>query len=143
MAYLLGVDTGGTYTDAAILDEAEDKVVASAKSLTTRPDLSKGVGGAIDAALEASGIAPGAIALVSLSTTLATNALVEGQGGRVALVFIGFDGPELARAGLEEALKDDPVILLAGGHNHSGVEVAPVDLAGLERELAALPPGVT
>lgn len=143
MAYLLGVDTGGTYTDAAILDEAEDKVVASAKSLTTRPDLSKGVGGAIDAALEASGIAPGAIALVSLSTTLATNALVEGQGGRVALVFIGFDGPELARAGLEEALKDDPVILLAGGHNHSGVEVAPVDLAGLERELAALPPGIT
>ena len=36
MTYLLGVDTGGTYTDAVILNEAEDRVIASAKSLTTR-----------------------------------------------------------------------------------------------------------
>jgi N-methylhydantoinase A/oxoprolinase/acetone carboxylase beta subunit len=80
---------------------------------------------------------------VSLSTTLATNALVEGQGGRVALVFIGFEAAELARAGLEEALKGDPVILLAGGHTHSGTEDIPLDLAGLETEIAALPPGVS
>lgn len=143
MAYLLGVDTGGTYTDAVILDEGEDRVVASAKALTTRPDLSKGVGGAIDAALEASGVPPGTIAMVSLSTTLATNALVEGQGGRVALVFIGFEAPELARAGLDEALKGDPVILLPGGHTHSGAEIAPLDPARLESDIAALPPGVT
>ena len=37
----------------------------------------------------------GALALVSLSTTLATNALVEGQGGRVALIFVGFDDDDL------------------------------------------------
>jgi N-methylhydantoinase A/oxoprolinase/acetone carboxylase beta subunit len=41
--------------------------------------------------LSAAGIAAAEVALVSLSTTLATNALVEGQGARVALVFIGFD----------------------------------------------------
>lgn len=143
MAYLLGVDTGGTYTDAVILDEAADRIIASAKALTTRPDLSKGVGGAIDAALEASGIAAGAVAMVSLSTTLATNALVEGQGGRVALVFIGFEERELARAGLMEALKGDPVIALPGGHTHSGTEIAPLDLARLEAEIAALPQGIT
>ncbi|MEZ5777526.1 MAG: hydantoinase/oxoprolinase family protein [Paracoccaceae bacterium] len=143
MAYLLGVDTGGTYTDAVILDEAEDRVVASAKSLTTRPDLSKGVGLAIDAAIRESGVAASDIAMVSLSTTLATNALVEGQGGRVALVFIGFEEAELARAGLEEALKGDPVIFLAGGHNHGGGEVAPLDLAGLEAAIEALDPGIT
>ncbi len=91
MSYLLGVDTGGTYTDAVVLDEAGDRVVASAKSLTTRPDLSAGVGAAIDAAIAVAGIAPAQVGLVSLSTTLATNALVEGQGGRVALVFIGFE----------------------------------------------------
>ena len=39
MAYFLGVDTGGTYTDAVVLDEATDQILASAKSLTTRPDL--------------------------------------------------------------------------------------------------------
>lgn len=143
MAYLLGVDTGGTYTDAVILDEAADVVVASAKSLTTRPDLSRGVGGAIDAAIAASGVAAADIAMVSLSTTLATNALVEGQGGRVALVFIGFEEAELGRAGLEEALKGDPVIRLAGGHNHAGGEVAPLDLARLETEIAALGPGIS
>src|SRR5690606_8550518 len=143
MAFLLGVDTGGTYTDAVILDEREDRVVASAKSLTTRPDLSKGVGSAIDAALEASGVPAGAIAMVSLSTTLATNALVEGQGGRVALVFIGFAAPELARAGLEEALKGDPVILIPGGHSHAGTEVTTLDLARLETEISSLPSGVT
>ncbi|MDW4549088.1 hydantoinase/oxoprolinase family protein [Defluviimonas sp. D31] len=143
MAYLLGVDTGGTYTDAVILDEREDRVVASAKSLTTRPDLSLGVGRAIDAAIEKAGVKAAQVAMVSLSTTLATNALVEGQGGRVALVFIGFEESELARAGLTEALKGDPVIRLAGGHNHGGGEVAPLDLARLETEIAALGPDIT
>ncbi len=143
MAYLLGVDTGGTYTDAVILDEGEDRVIASAKALTTRPDLAPGVGRAIDAALAKAGIAAAEVAMVSLSTTLATNALVEGQGGRVALVFIGFDEGELGRAGLEDALKGDPVIRLAGGHNHGGIEAAPLDLAALEAGLEVLGPDVT
>jgi N-methylhydantoinase A/oxoprolinase/acetone carboxylase beta subunit len=51
MAYLLGVDTGGTYTDAVILNEATDAVLASAKALTSRPDLAVGLGAAINAAL--------------------------------------------------------------------------------------------
>ncbi|MEO0931717.1 MAG: hydantoinase/oxoprolinase N-terminal domain-containing protein, partial [Pseudomonadota bacterium] len=118
MAFLLGVDTGGTYTDAVIIDETADAVVATAKALTTRPDLAGGVGAAIDLALADTDLMPDQIGLVSLSTTLATNALVEGQGGRIALVFIGFDAPELARAGLTEALRGDPVIHLAGGHDH-------------------------
>jgi len=138
MAYFLGVDTGGTYTDAVIVDEAATKVIGSAKSLTTRGDLALGVGRAVDAALAQAGVAPSEVALVSLSTTLATNALVEGQGGRVALVFIGFSDADLERGGLVEALKGDPVIRLAGGHNHAGIEAAKLDLAALEAEVAAL-----
>lgn len=138
MAYFLGVDTGGTYTDAVIVDEAATQVIGSAKSLTTRGDLALGIGRAVDAALAGAGVAPGQVSLVSLSTTLATNALVEGQGGRVALVFIGFDAADLARGGLVEALKGDPVIHLAGGHSHAGAEVAPLDLVRLEAEVAAL-----
>ena len=143
MGYLLGIDTGGTYTDAAVLDEEATRVIASAKALTTRPDLARGIGAAIDAALAEAGIAAADVALVSLSTTLATNALVEGQGGRVALVFIGFSEAELSRAGLSEALKGDPVIRIAGGHAHDGAEAAPLDLAALTAGIAALPPGVT
>ncbi len=138
MAYFLGVDTGGTYTDAVIVDEAADRVIGSAKSLTTRGDLAIGIGKAVDAALAGAGIAAAEVALVSLSTTLATNALVEGQGGRVALVFIGFDPDDLDRGGLTEALKGDPVIRLAGGHTHAGTEGQPLDLAALQAELAAL-----
>lgn len=138
MAYFLGVDTGGTYTDAVIVDDAAQNVLGKAKSLTTRADLALGIGRAANAALAAAGVRADEIALVSLSTTLATNALVEGQGGRVALVFIGFDAGDLERGGLTEALKGDPVILLDGGHSHAGTEAAALDLARLETELPAL-----
>jgi len=142
MAYFLGVDTGGTYTDAVIVDEAADRVIGSAKALTTRADLALGIGRAVDAALAGAGVAAGEVALVSLSTTLATNALVEGQGGRVALVFIGFDVSDLARGGLTAGLAGDPVILLDGGHSHAGGEATALDLARLEAEVAPLGPQV-
>ena len=142
MAYFLGVDTGGTYTDAVILDDAADRVIGTAKSLTTRADLALGIGRAVDAALLDAGVAAGDIALVSLSTTLATNALVEGQGGRVALVFIGFDQGDLDRGGLTEALKGDPVIMLDGGHSHTGSEKAALDMAALEAAVAEVGEGV-
>jgi N-methylhydantoinase A/oxoprolinase/acetone carboxylase beta subunit len=83
------------------------------------------------------------VALVSLSTTLATNALVEGQGGRVALIAVGFDDGDLARDGLTDALRGDPLIRIAGGHSHAGGEGAALDEAALRQALAALPPGLT
>jgi N-methylhydantoinase A/oxoprolinase/acetone carboxylase beta subunit len=141
MGFLLGVDTGGTYTDAVLMDEAATRVIAKAKALTTRPDLAGGVGAAIDAVM--AGEDPAEVAMVSLSTTLATNALVEGQGGRVALVFIGFDPDEIGRDGLPEALRGDPVIRLPGGHSHAGTEIAPLDLGSLREAVLALPPGLT
>ncbi|MDO6591399.1 hydantoinase/oxoprolinase family protein [Loktanella sp. D2R18] len=143
MAYLLGVDTGGTYTDAVVLHEASDTVQATAKALTTRPDLSIGVGAAIDRVLADAHVTPSDIAMVSLSTTLATNALVEGHGGSVALIAIGFDDADLRRAGLNDAMGGDPVIALNGGHNHGGVEIVPLDLVALNTALDGLDPGVT
>jgi N-methylhydantoinase A/oxoprolinase/acetone carboxylase beta subunit len=118
---LLGIDTGGTYTDAVLFSETKG-VVAKAKSLTTRHDLSVGIAGAVEAVLEQAKAPASAISLVSLSTTLATNALVEGQGGRAGLVMIGFGPDDLKRDGLQEALGSDPVIFLPGGHNVHGGE---------------------
>ncbi len=131
MALLLGVDTGGTYTDAVLVRD-EHEVVASAKSLTTRQDLALGIGTAVRAVLDQARVAPEAIAMASLSTTLATNALVEGQGGRVALVYIGFEARDLETHGLAEALRGDPFLVLKGGHSHAGTEVAPLDIEQLE-----------
>ena len=138
MSIFLGVDTGGTYTDAVILDEAANAVLGKAKALTSRQDLAVGIGQAVDAALAAAGVKPADVALVSLSTTLATNALVEGQGARVALAFIGFDEADLGRSGLTDALKGDPVVKLPGGHTHAGTEVAALDLTFLEQQVRAL-----
>ena len=141
MALLLGVDTGGTYTDAVLIRD-EEEVIASAKALTTRQDLAIGVGGAVRAVLEQSGASPSEVSLAALSTTLATNALVEGQGGRVALIYIGFSEQDLDRHGLNEALKGDPALILSGGHTHAGSEAKPLDtealIAFLETESAGV-----
>ena len=130
MSILLGVDTGGTYTDAVLM-RGEEAVIARAKALTTRGDLALGVGAAVRAVLASSGVAAGEIGLASLSTTLATNALVEGQGGRAALIYVGFDKAAEATAGLADALGDDPVCALAGGHRHDGSAAAALDEAAL------------
>ncbi|WP_281708719.1 hydantoinase/oxoprolinase family protein [Phaeobacter italicus] len=134
MTLLLGVDTGGTYTDAVLIRD-ETHVLATAKSLTTRQDLAIGVGKAVEAVLSEAGVSPSEVTLAALSTTLATNALVEGQGGRVALVYVGFAEADLDRHGLRDALKGDPALVLAGGHNHAGGEAAPLDTAALRSSL--------
>ncbi len=131
MALALGVDTGGTYTDAVLIRD-EREVIASAKSLTTRADLAIGVSRAVSAVLETACVAPDQIGMASLSTTLATNALVEGQGGRVALIYVGFRDSDLEKHGLKDALKGDPALVLAGGHNHAGGQVAELDIEALE-----------
>ena len=137
----LGIDTGGTYTDAVLWSEASG-VAAKAKALTTRHDLAVGISGAVDAVLAKAAVAPSAIKLVSMSTTLATNALVEGQGGRVALIMIGFSEADLARDGLQAALGTDPVVFVPGGHDVHG-NAAALDLAALEAALPELAAGVS
>lgn len=126
MAVFLGVDTGGTYTDAVVIKDQE-LVLASAKSLTTRHDLALGIGASVARVLEQAKVSPQEVDLVSLSTTLATNALVEGQGGRVALIYIGFGPKDIAVQGLEEALRGDPCLVCAGGHDHAGLPVTDLD----------------
>ncbi len=143
---LLGVDTGGTYTDAVLIDEARMpdgpvSVIAKAKALTTRDNLARGVGEAIAAVMAESAAAARDVGMVALSTTLATNALVEGQGGRVALVMIGFSPRDLERQGLAEALGQDPLFQLPGGHDAMGAEVAALDPSILEEGLANLDVG--
>ena len=133
MALLLGIDTGGTYTDAVLYDQ-EAGVLAAAKALTTKHDLAQGVAEAARAVLPDP--AP-EIGLVALSTTLATNAVVEGHGRRVCLLLVGFDESALERASLRQALGDDPVVFLTGGHTGHGEEQAPLDLAAARAAIEA------
>ena len=140
MSFKLGLDTGGTYTDAVLLSDAGE-IVAHAKSPTTHHNLSIGLRGAVSAVIEQhlqeAGRAP-PVSLVSLSTTLATNALVEGYGRKVCLVLAGYSQLQLKRARLAEVMGSDPVVFIAGGHNAGGEALAQPDLAGLATQLDAM-----
>lgn len=82
----IGIDTGGTCTDAVVLDTKTHQVLSQSKTLTTRQDLKIGILKALRG-LDAAAAAKAQY--ISLSTTLATNACVEGKGGRSKLILIG------------------------------------------------------
>ncbi len=130
MDVVLGIDTGGTFTDAVLLDHATRRVLATAKALTTRYDLTVGILSAIDAlSLQE----PGAIRLVSISTTLATNAIAEAKGKRVALFLIGYDEDLVQRFNFGQRFATPRYFFFRGGHDLFGQEQAPLDQAGLVR----------
>jgi N-methylhydantoinase A len=81
---LLGVDVGGTFTDAVLA--LEDGRLITAKSPSTPDDQSRGVMAAVRAALERAGRRAGDVDAFAHGMTVATNALLEGQGARTALV---------------------------------------------------------
>lgn len=139
MGYLLGIDTGGTFTDAVLLD-ARRQVVAAAKSLTTRFDLSVGIGGSVDR-LPAELLRQ--VRLVSLSTTLTTNSVVEGKGSPVCVLLAGYDAPQIKASGLTELLGSDAVVSLRGGHDAGGMPVAPLDEEGARAAIVLHAPRVS
>ena len=133
MRFILGLDTGGTFTDAAIIDAENGALMAKAKSPTTRHDLSIGLRHAINDVVNA--LSPEQrpfVDRVSLSTTLATNAVVEGMGGRVGLVMIGFEPSALERNNLGAVINDDPVVFINGGHKSDAKPQAALDIAALD-----------
>jgi N-methylhydantoinase A/oxoprolinase/acetone carboxylase beta subunit len=128
----LGLDTGGTFTDAVLLDGGR-RVIASAKSLTTHWDLSIGIGGAIRAVLAALPAAARRedVTLVSVSTTLATNAVVENRFSPVCTIMVGFDEAMLERSGLTRE-GSGFVARVGGGHDATGEELEPLDEAAVD-----------
>ena len=80
----LGIDTGGTYTDSVVIDTETKEIVCRSKALTTRDDLIKGIVASLRGLSKTDGIS-----IVSLSSTLATNSIVEGKSCRVGLIVLG------------------------------------------------------
>jgi N-methylhydantoinase A/oxoprolinase/acetone carboxylase beta subunit len=128
-AYCIGIDTGGTYTDAVLVDISTGQVAAWQKERTTPHDLSLGVGKVLAGLLRQS-VAPAEVVKLSVSTTLATNAVVEGRGARVGLFVLGyvrhFKLPVVAN------------IFLKGGHTITGDEDEPLDIETLVDTLPGL-----
>ncbi len=138
MHIALGIDTGGTYTDAVLVNHDNGAVLAGAKALTTRHNLTEGIAAALTALFQtpaAGAINPQDIGLASISTTLATNALAEGHSGAVTLFLIGYDTGLMKQYGFAGQLSTDDVVYVQGGHNDRGEEMAPLDLEHVAREV--------
>ena len=132
----IGVDVGGTNTDAALLDGRT--VLAAAKRPTT-PDVTGGIVAALTALLDAWPDArrPGAVDAVMIGTTHFTNAVVQRQG-LVATAAVRLCLPAAASV---PPLEDWPpelreaiggrAYLLPGGFEYDGRPIAPLDPAEL------------
>lgn len=116
MSLVLGIDTGGTYTDGVVVDRSTKKIVAKAKSLTTRDNLCIGITKCINN-MKFDDFS--SVEIVSLSTTLATNAIVEGRGCEVGLIMIGMEP--------REELPVNHIATVKGGHDIKGKEKMPLD----------------
>lgn len=110
---LLGIDVGGTFTDAVLV--AAGKVVAQAKVPTTHQQLLQGVLAAMDSVLQ--GMDSIRIKRLALSTTIVTNTLVEGKTDKVGLLLMPGPGMDIAKY-----LPVEPTIV-SGYIDHRGREV--------------------
>jgi N-methylhydantoinase A/oxoprolinase/acetone carboxylase beta subunit len=137
--FYLGIDTGGTYTDAVLIDGAHH-VVAAAKALTTRFDLASGIGAAL-AQLDAEQLAR--TSLVSLSTTLTTNSVVEGKGAPVCALLAGYDAAQVKASGLAELIGADAIASFDGGHDAMGREAQALDLDAARAAIVQQAPRVS
>lgn len=99
----IGIDTGGTYTDAVIYNLEKREIMAGAKSLTTREDLKKGIKKVIEKLPEEF---IKETELLALSTTLATNTCVEDKGERAKLIFIGVSEKTFDEVGESYGIKN-------------------------------------
>jgi len=135
----LGIDVGGTNTDAVIMDAA-DRVVAKAKVPCT-PDITGGIMAAIDTVLQAPGVEPHRITHVMLGTTHATNAVLERRKlRRVAVVRLGgpathsirpmFEWPKDLAAAVSVGAE-----IIDGGIEFDGRDLSPLDTDALARFL--------
>ncbi|EFI33316.1 Hydantoinase/oxoprolinase [Desulfonatronospira thiodismutans ASO3-1] len=130
--YVVGIDTGGTYTDGVLMDYGTREVLASAKTLTTYDDLTRGI---IDVLHKIDIDAPSRVKLVGISSTLATNFIAEGNTKPVGLILMGYDQDLIESYGLDSRFATGNYAYFQGGHNAQGEEQSPPDLEGIKNWL--------
>ncbi len=115
----LGIDAGGTYTDAVIYDFSDRCVRAKNKALTTKWNFMRGINEALND-LPTELLTK--VELVSVSTTLATNAVVEGEGQTVGLLVMPPYG-----LSIDGEIKHRPMAVIDGQIDIGGEVRSPID----------------
>lgn len=118
--YGIGIDSGGTFTDGVIIDLSTGKILQALKVRTTHNKLLVGIRNCLRE------LQPPKenIAAVSLSTTLATNSVVEGKGADVGVFLVGQKNMGKIPA--------DYCFYIDGGHDSAGNPLCPLDLAAAQ-----------
>jgi len=114
-AYRIGIDVGGTFTKAVLVDDDSHAIVGRYSTLTTHADprgVAAGVVEVFRRVLEGSKVAPEDVVFLAHSTTQATNALLEGDVAPVGIVAIA-SGPAAELAAKQSRIEE---IELAPGH---------------------------
>ena len=116
MAWRLGIDIGGTFTDVALVNDV-DGTIGISKTPTTPSDFGKAVLTGLYDSLDRYGVKSDEVSLLSHATTVVTNSILEGKGARTALISTrGFrDVLELrrsARSDLYDMFQDPPRVLV-------------------------------
>jgi len=140
MRVSLGIDTGGTYTDAVLIKQSSGEIIFKTKVLTTKNNLCIGIRKAfkriIDEMVNICSIE--SIGIVGLSTTLATNAIAEGHGSQVGLLLIGYNHQTKGQGEFRDILDSNYIANLRGGHDVHGDEVAAMDLEATREAILAI-----
>jgi len=126
--YVVGIDTGGTYTDSVLLEYKTRTIIASGKTLTTREDLTKGI---IHALKKLRIKNPAKVKLVGISSTLATNSIAEGKARQAGLLLIGYDSDLISSYGLHKKFPTQNFEYFRGGHTSQGEEKEHPDIKGM------------
>lgn len=128
--YTLGVDVGGTNTDAVILDDNEP--IAKTKTPTTE-DITTGILNAVDDVLDSGDVSTDDLEYVMLGTTHATNAIAERKGlNEVGVLRVGAPATESIRPLMEwpddlAAAIGNNTAILDGGHEFDGRQLNTLD----------------
>ncbi|MBS4208089.1 hydantoinase/oxoprolinase family protein [Bacillus sp. FJAT-50079] len=129
--YRIGIDVGGTHTDAVILDE-KNQVISETKSSTTL-DVTTGIYNAMHKVITNADVPREKIHYAMLGTTHCTNAIVERKGlNNIAVIRIGAPATLAVKpmTGVESELRDalgKYVYLVRGGHEFDGREIVSLD----------------
>ncbi len=137
---VLGLDTGGTFTDLVFISDEDNKVLAKGKTPTIHNNLVKTIENGMDIILEK--IEASAVRSFSIATTLATNAIVENRTRPTALILIGYDEDIVLDAVNENAFNTEFVYMAEGGHDNWGNEKRPLDTEKIKEIVSEFPANI-
>ncbi len=141
MKLYIGIDVGGTHTDAVLYGQGQDAPILLSAKVKTRAQSKESVAACMGEALEAlwrhmQDTLPHAVTLlpfiqrITLSTTLGLNALIQGNAAPVGLLYTAGPGMDAGRF-LQNSCMGQYAFRVPGGLDHRGYEVSPLDLGDI------------